>query len=292
MRATTVGAMVIGVLLIVGCGADPATGPPSAVVLPEVSPSRTPEPLSLADFPDETTTGVPDGIELEPSGSVRVTEDGAVVEGLEITGTVTVLADDVVIRNTRILNTGEFAIRVDGGNRLLVEDTEIDGQGIGGPAVVFSDYTLRRVDIHHVTEGPRIAGSNVTIEDSYIHHLVQKGDNHTDAIQAVSGRNLVLRGNRVEAQAPDTGGLGNAAFMFGEEDAELENCVVENNYFDGGNYTVNGGGGGTAGAECSFAENSFGRSFRYGPAGNLGENTHWEDTNVWIGSHDPVKAED
>lgn len=284
MRARAVGAAVIGVLLIVGCGAEPSEESPPGAVLPEVLPP------SLEDFPDETTTGVPDGIELEPSGSVRVTEDGAVVEGLEITGTVTVLADDVVIRNTRILNTGEFAIRIDGGNRLLVEDTEIDGQGRGGPAVAFSRYTLRRVEIHHVTEGPRIAGSDVTIEDSYIHHLVQKGDNHTDAIQAVSGRNLVLRGNRVEAQAPDTDDLGNAAFMFGEEDGELENCLVEGNYFDGGNYTVNGGGGGTTGAECSFAENAFGPTSRYGPAANLGERITWESTNVWIDSHDPVRG--
>lgn len=287
MRARAVGAAVIGVVLMAGCGAVPSAEPPPGAVLPEV----LPEPLSLADFPDESTTGVPDGIELQPSGSVRVTEDGAVIEGLEITGTVTVLADDVVIRNTRILNTGEFAIRIDGGNRLLVEDTEIDGQGRGGPAVAFSRYTLRRVDIHHVTEGPRIAGSDVTIEDSYIHHLVQEGDNHTDAIQAVSGRNLVLRGNRVEAQAPDTDDLGNAAFMFGEEDGELENCVVEKNYFDGGNYTVNGGGGGTTGAECSFSENAFGRTSRYGPAANLGESITWEDTNVWINSHDPVRGD-
>lgn len=289
MRARTVGVAVIGVLLMAGCSAEASAEPPPAAVLSEVSPSPAPEPLSLADFPDESSTGVPEGIELEPSGSVRVTEDGTVVEGLEITGTVTVLADDVVIRNTRILNTGVFAIRVNGGRRLLVEDTEIDGQGRGGPAVAFSRYTLRRVHIHHVTEGPRIAGSDVTIEDSYIHHLVQEADNHTDAIQAVSGRNLVLRGNRVEAQAPDTDDLGNAAFMFGEEDGDLENCIVENNYFDGGNYTVNGGGGGATGAECSFAENSFGHTSRYGPAGNLGESIDWEDTNVWINSHDPVR---
>src|SRR5690606_36964001 len=118
-------------------------------------------------------------------------------------------------------------------------------QGRGGPAIAFNNYTLRRVNIHHVTEGPRIAGGKVTIVDSYVHHLVQKGDNHTDAVQAVSGRQILLRGNTLDVHNPDTGSLGNAAFMFGAEDGPLGECLVEGNFLNGGNYTINGGGGGT-----------------------------------------------
>src|SRR5690606_30862201 len=124
-------------------------------------------------------------------------------DGLEITGSVVVRADDVVIRNSRIIATGRIAIRVDGARNLVVEDTEIDGQGRADPTVAFRGYTLRRVHIHDVAEGPRIAGGNVTIEDSYIHDVVQVGDNHTDAVQAVSGRNIVLRGNHISVLGPD-----------------------------------------------------------------------------------------
>jgi len=230
-------------------------------------------------FPDETTTGVPAGTVLKRSGSLTITKAGTVVDGLEITGTVTVVADNVTIKNTRIKNTGSIPIRNKGKN-LLIEDTEIDGQGKGIPAVAYNKYTLRRVNIHHVGEGPRIAGGNVTIEDSYLHHFVQIGSNHTDVIQAVSGSNIVLRHNNLQAYNPDTGTKGNAAYQFGEDDGPLRSCLVEGNYMNGGNYTVNGGGSGTRGAQCTFRNNGFGPNFRYGTHANLGPNVIWDTTNV------------
>jgi len=230
-------------------------------------------------YPDATTTGVPAGTVLVPSGSLTITAAGTVVDGLEITGTVTVAADNVTIKNTLIKNTGPFPIKNHGAN-LLVEDTEIDGQGKGNPAVSFANYTLRRVNIHDVGEGPRIAGGNITIEDSYVHHLVQIGDNHTDVIQAVSGSGIVIRGNNLQAYNPDTGIKGNAAFMFGEDDNALRDCLVEGNLMNGGNYTVNGGGKGTTGAACTFRNNQFGHDYRFGTHAHLGPNVKWDSTNT------------
>lgn len=241
-------------------------------------------------YPDESTTGVPEGLALEASDSLTITEDGTVVDGLEVTGTVTVQADDVVIRNTRIVNTGSYPVRLDGGKGLLIEDSEIDGQGRGYGSVVFSGYTLRRVNIHHVTEGPRIAGDDVTIEDSYVHHLVQKGDNHTDVVQVVGGTGIVVRGNNLQGHNPDSGLLGNAAFMFGEDDKEVRDCTVEGNLMNGGNYTVNGGGSGTTGAQCRFRDNQFQRDARYGSHGNLGPGVDWDDSNTWHDTGEPVRS--
>lgn len=252
--------------------------------------AEPPPPPTRADFPDETTTGVPEGIELEESGSITVEEDGAVIEGLEVTGTITVKADDVVIRNTRILNTGHFPVRVDGGSNLLIEDSEIDGQGRGDAAVAFGNYTLRRVHIHNIPEGPRISGGNVTIEDSYIHDLVQRGDNHTDVVQVVSGSQILLRGNMLDVYHVEDESMGNAAFMFGEDSGPVTDCLVEGNYLNGGNYTINGGGGGTEGAACTFRDNVLGRDHRYGAAANLGPNVEWDTSNVWVDTHDPVRG--
>ena len=229
-------------------------------------------------YPDETTTGVPAGVVLTPSGPLTITQPGAVIDGLEITGTVVVAADNVTIKNSRILNTGSIALKNEGVN-LLVIDTEIDGQGKGIPAVAFNNYSLLRVNIHNVREGPRIAGSNVTIEASYVHHLVQADGNHTDVIQAVGGSHIVVRGNNLQAYNPDTGTRGNAAFMFGEDDNPLRDCLVEGNYMNGGNYTVNGGGSGTSGAECTFRKNTFGPDFRFGTHANLGPNVSLGSTN-------------
>ncbi|RYV49388.1 right-handed parallel beta-helix repeat-containing protein [Pengzhenrongella frigida] len=238
-------------------------------------PALEPPPVR---YPDETTTGVPAGVVLQPSGSLTITQPGAVIDSLEITGTVVVAADNVTIKNSRINNTGSIAIKNEGEN-LLVVDTEIDGQGGGIPAIAFNSYTLLRVNIHDVGEGPRIAGGDVTIEDSYVHHLVQVDGNHTDVIQAVGGSNIVIRGNNLLAYNPDTGKKGNAAFMFGEDDNPLRDCLVEDNYMNGGNYTVNGGGGGTEGAACTFRRNEFGPDFRYGTRANLGPNVSWGSTN-------------
>ena len=242
--------------------------------------AATPASVSAAVpvYPDATTTGVPAGKALKASGSLNITTPGAVIDGLLVTGTITVSADNVTIRNTRLMNTGSIPIRNRGKN-LVISDTEINGQGKGLPAVAYNNYTLRRVNIHNVAEGPRIAGGNVTIEDSYLHHMVQVGSNHTDVIQAVSGSNIVLRHNTLLAYNPDTGTFGNASFMYGEDDGPLRTCTVSDNYMNGGNYTVNGGGSGTKGAACSFSNNKFGTNYRYGIKGNIGPASVWAATN-------------
>jgi hypothetical protein len=244
----------------------------------------------LEDFPNEKTTGVPPGTELEESGSVEVKQYGAVVEGLHVTGVITVSADDVVIRNTKITHRGLITIRNYGEN-LVIEDVEIDGQGKANPVIAFDNYTLRRVNIHNVAEGPRIAGGSVTIEDSYIHHLVPDGETHTDVVQVMAGGDIILRGNNFQSYNPVTGLAGNAAFMFGETDGPVRNCLVEGNLMNGGNYTVNGAHDDDDPdlSACTFRDNAFQRDSRYGPAANLGPNVDWDRaSNVWLGTREPV----
>ncbi|HTT95663.1 MAG TPA: hypothetical protein VMF55_13400 [Solirubrobacterales bacterium] len=60
----------------------------------------------VCGFPDASNTGVPKGMSLKPSGSIEVKEDGAVVKGLEVTGTIEVDADDVTIEDTKVTLTG------------------------------------------------------------------------------------------------------------------------------------------------------------------------------------------
>jgi hypothetical protein len=57
----------------------------------------------------------------------------------------------------------------------------------------------------------------------------------------------------------------------------------------GGNYTVNGGGGKTTGAQCTFSNNKFQRDFRYGPAGNLHSGVKWAANNVWFDTGASIK---
>ncbi len=56
----------------------------------------------VCGFPDASNTGVPKGMALKPSGSIDVTEDGAVVKGLEVNGTIEIDANDVTVEDVKV----------------------------------------------------------------------------------------------------------------------------------------------------------------------------------------------
>ena len=72
------------------------------------------------------------------------------------------------------------------GTPLLIEDTEIDCQDLGGTAIAEAHFIARRVNIHGCENGLSI-NQNVTIEDRYIHDLYNGGDVHMDGIQLSFG---------------------------------------------------------------------------------------------------------
>src|SRR5688500_4524435 len=82
-----------------------------------------------AATPGPTNTGVTPGTVLTPSASLTVRQNGQVVQNLDIKGTITVLANDVIIRRVRITTGDYYPIRYfDNDNTgLLVEDSEIIG---------------------------------------------------------------------------------------------------------------------------------------------------------------------
>jgi len=215
-------------------------------------------------FPDASTTGVPAGTEVTRSGSIDVERSGTVIDGLDIEGCVDVKADDVIIRRSRITcSRPTTAVRLfDGYHNLTLEDVEIDGSGVVSAAVGFSDYTLVRVNIHDVIDGPRM-GDNTTIRDSYIHDLARRGGSHNDAVQISGGSNIQILHNTLDVYDAITGGLFNAAIMVGTRSASVEDMLIEGNYLDGGNYTVNFRADLTA-QNVVARDNVFGPHHRYG----------------------------
>ncbi|MBX9244514.1 right-handed parallel beta-helix repeat-containing protein [Actinotalea ferrariae] len=222
----------------------------------------------VAARPGPDNTGVPVGTTLTPSGPLTITQDGAVVDGLDITGCVVVAANDVTIRNTRIRceqAPRKRAVVMDGKRTgLLIEDTEIDGGGTTDIGIDLTDATLRRLDIHHVGDGIRM-GANLVIEDSWIHHMTRIGSLHPDAIQGISASNIVIRNNTLDPRNPDTGDLANSAIMLGSETGTKisRDVLIEGNYLDGGNYTINVSSSITA-ENLVVRGNRFGMNARYG----------------------------
>ncbi|ROT33282.1 hypothetical protein [Micromonospora sp. HM5-17] len=246
-----------------------------------------PAPLTpLARWPGPATTGVPAAARLTSSGPLDLKRDGEVVTDLHVTGYVNVYARDVVIRRTKITCAGgPFAIRTLGSAvNLLVEDVEIDGRGWASAAVHLDDYTLRRVDIHHVRDGVRL-GSRTVVVDSWIHDLVPAPGSHNDCLRVSDATDVVVRHNRLDAYQPDTGEPLNSCLLL---DGAVHNLRFEENYCDGGAYSV------TIRPELVASNvvirgNVFGRRYRLGAVSRPGHpGVHWADSNVWCDDGRPV----
>jgi hypothetical protein len=204
---------------------------------------------------------VPPGTALRTSGSVRVEQDGALVENLDIAGTITVLADNVTIRKVRIRTGDYYPIRYfDNDNvGLVVEDSEIIGtSGNATSAIAFRNYTARRLNIHGMADGLK-ADANVLIEDCWIHDLSNGQGEHNDGVQSTGGKGVTIRHNSIS-------GASNACVQTGDENAATEDLTIECNWLSGGGWTLNiRGSGATRPRNTRVVNNRFGRDAGYGP---------------------------
>jgi len=122
-------------------------------------------------WPTAATTGVPAGTRLTSrSGNITITEDGTVIDSINLTGCVNVVASNVTIRRSRITCSGSNAAvwQFSGRSGLLVEDTEIIGatSNPAGAGIWAADaYTARRVEIRGTDDGA-FATSGTVIRDS------------------------------------------------------------------------------------------------------------------------------
>lgn len=197
-------------------------------------------------------------------GSLNVTTDGAVVENLEIRGSLRIDANDVVVRNVWVYTTSFWTIYVGSGSATF-EHVEIGHpdavgeRGIGG-----NNVTARYLDIHSVEDGIKI-GSNVLYDNVVVHDLDSNSDApHADAVQADGGQaNAVIMNSSLDSTGPL--GNGNAAIILKSDLGTLDNITITNSYLNGGNYTVyvrDGGNGMPTNIE--FSNNQIGVDNNYG----------------------------
>lgn len=229
---------------------------------------RAVDPASTGRLPGARNTGVPAGTRLTPSGSITVIEDGAVLEGLDVDGCILVKAKDVTIRSSRVRCSspvGQVAVAVSSpGDRLTLEDVEVDGLGTSAVCVGWSGYTLLRVNVHGCADGVRF-GHRVTIQDSWVHDLARLRTLHGDTLQTTSASDVVIRGNTLDANSTTRGDYNNSAIMLGSETGtrKVQRVLIEGNHLDGGNYTLNVRGDIDA-TDVTIRDNVFGTSSRYG----------------------------
>jgi hypothetical protein len=194
----------------------------------------TERPTSGPDgFPDASTTGHLTQ-DLRPSDGFVVSEDGAVIEGLDISGQITIEADDVTIRDARITTDEFYGIFVDeNAVNAVFEDITIIGEKLQCSAGLAPSgtWTARRIDVSGCADGVKMHGGQ-RLEHSYIHDLATGEETHNDAIQVTSGENSVIHHNTLIAP------VQNAAIMMSSNFAPVDNWTITENRFSGGNYTV------------------------------------------------------
>ena len=220
----------------------PAQTPPAPVTAP---PAATPVASSS---PTATNTGVPAGTTLKVvHGDIKVTQPGTVLNGLDVRGLVKIQAANVTIKNSiirgRTMNgPGALINNLGGFKNLVITDTELfptvaspDTNGIYG-----YNFTATRLNIHNVIDGIHITGSNVLIEDSWIHdhkHYLKDPNqggsgSHDDSIQIQSGNNITVTGSRLTDSH-------SAAVQITQDRGRVSNFVYTNNYANNGACTVN-----------------------------------------------------
>lgn len=137
-----------------------------------------------------------------------------------------------------------------------------------------SNFTLRRVSISGTTDGVKVHGvGNVRIEDSYIFGLehwdfdpYQTNGSHSDGIQILSGQGVSIVGNTFGGPASASTSLPewNAAIQITQNNGPVSEVVIQNNWIDGGNCSVNVNAIPMASiGGITVAHNRFGRTTKY-----------------------------
>lgn len=244
----------VGVATASAASAAPAAGAAPAAL------------VAASSVPGPNNTGVPAGVKLKSSGSLTITKANTVIDGLDVKGSITVRAEGVVIKNTRVTGTGTWGINVASGSATIV-DTEISGHK---NAIIGSHWSAKRVNIHSTTEDGVKLGSRSTLEDSWIHDLTPRAGAHADGGQVeAKGKNVVVRNNVIDVYNKRTGTLGNSALIIKNDlgSGHSEGPItITGNYLNGGNFTVFAvpGNKGYLISGVTITNNRFGPDHRYG----------------------------
>lgn len=240
---------------------------------------------ALPHYPSASCTGwQPTGVTLSAyTGPLTITAHGTVIDGKDIQACLTINANDVVIKRSKVSCGSWAGLRMYGTNG-LIEDTEVNMLGFtGANCLTGANYIGRRINCHNTGDGIRL-GSNVTIEDSFVHGLVTAQGSHNDGMQTLGGTNITIRHNSIENPFTQT-----SCIILGHSSAPLNGVLIENNLFNGGGYTVYGGGTDSAVSGVKFINNRFkrGPSGFYPNGGFFGPVAHYDGTrpgNQWSGN--------
>ncbi len=203
------------------------------------------------------------------SGNITITTAGTVLQGLDIAGQVIVKAANVTISSCRVRGNSTLSNNsalIDCNNaavsNCLVEDCLLvpDTPSIWWDGVIGHDYTAQRCEVYNTVDGFGVyningANANVTLYGNYVHDLsyfypdpnhsggtdpINNGT-HNDCMQVQGGANILVEGNNfygilstVVGTQPTPRPQSGTIFIVQQNVNAVSNCVIQNNWLDGG----------------------------------------------------------
>lgn len=254
-------------------GTPPVDPPPP----PPVDP---PPPPPTTGWPSASNTGVPTGTALTNSGAITTSANNQIIEGKNISGTLNINHNGVVVKKCKITASSFSVVRVKDGLSVppIIEDCEVDAKAADGSNAINGYGTFRRLNIHNCENCFNIAGDGCLIEDCYLWGLkANNSDPHYDNIQIDGGtKNHIIRHNTIINDYGQT-----AAVMIDNWFGPISNVLVDNNLLKGGGYTVYSDGQFSGGSitGVKFTNNRIKKGY-------WGYATWEKNTPVWTGNTD------
>ena len=264
-------------------------------------------------WPNCTDTGAPAGQTLtsmnspNPTGDgnstvTEITQSGTVINGVNLTGSIDVWANNVTIENSVINANSWWGINLRKGyHGLKVLHCTIIGLPNQGPDNGAEDYGVssagRGIEVGWSDVsgfGDAISLSTGYIHDNYVHDLryfVPAGAssyNHDDAFISDGGSHLIIRHNTFLNQVPIEKGASGTVGLY-HDVGPVEDTTVTDNYIAGGSYALYPGGGPTS-RNVVITGNVFSTIYwpnggYYGPVASTywhsGQGNVWSD-NRWV----------
>jgi len=248
--------------------------PPTDIAVAKPPPEGMPSREAIINGAGPSNPGA-----LRRSGSITVTDDGAVVENVDVSGTITIKANNVTVRNCRASGYSSVAVirTYAGFSGTRVERCHVvalaNGAGEGPTGVIQGGVRtyVGHTEIEGYADGIK-AETDSLYEYNYIHTYKPSGsEKHLDGIQGSGDSHFTVRRNVVDQ--PVSRGGNSAIFVQswnGSINIHTYGVVVQENWLRGGNYTVyleGGKGDGAAGYlhDYTYVGNRFAADgIRYG----------------------------
>ena len=204
---------------------------------PTPSPTSSPTVTPTADpggcvRPDATNTGAT-GTLSAYNGPLRVSTPGVVIENKVINGDLTIAADNVTVRNTRV--TGAVGVTDSTGARLSrVTMREFFISSAANVALSRSDIRLSVADGIHVTSDGSTRVKDIKLTNNYIHDPRPGEGTHYDGIQVRGADGIELLCNTFDLGEPQF--EYNAAVYIEPANGGNSGVVIDGNWLLGGGH--------------------------------------------------------